>query len=143
MSLSENNYRKIDSILTLSVSILNCKTVCRQFQQHFTHDFFCTKVLCTAFFYLHVTREKLPKRLLYEKGARKMLMELTHVLFVRERVAKMGLCKAGVHNSNLIAGQNFFLTYPRAKLIFFITFKGCFYQRKKQNKQNLGFCGPD
>jgi len=28
---------------------------------------FCTKVLWEAFFYLHVTREKLPKRLLYKK----------------------------------------------------------------------------
>jgi hypothetical protein len=35
-----------------------------------------TKVLHAAFFYLPVTREKLPKRLLYEKGARKMLMKL-------------------------------------------------------------------
>jgi len=30
--------------------------------------------------------------------------------------------------------------YPMAKVIFLNTFKGCFYQRKKQNKQNLGFC---
>ncbi len=40
---------------------------------------FCTKVLCAACCYLHVTREKLPKSLSYEKGARKMLMELTPV----------------------------------------------------------------
>jgi len=39
--------------------------------------YFCTKVLQAAFFYLHVTREKLPKRLSYEKGAHKMLMKLT------------------------------------------------------------------
>ncbi len=39
------------------------------------------KVLCAAFFYLHVTREKLPKRLLYEKCAHKMLMKLTPVVF--------------------------------------------------------------
>jgi len=38
---------------------------------------FLYKVLHTAFFYLHVTREKLPKILLYEKGSRKMLMKLT------------------------------------------------------------------
>jgi len=37
---------------------------------------FCTKVLCIAFFYLHATREKLPKRLLYKKGKRKTLMKL-------------------------------------------------------------------
>jgi hypothetical protein len=36
-----------------------------------------TKVLCEAFFYLHVTREKLPKKLLYKKGTHKMLMKLT------------------------------------------------------------------
>jgi len=36
---------------------------------------FCTKVLCAAFFYLHATTEKLPKR--YEKGVRKTLMKLT------------------------------------------------------------------
>jgi hypothetical protein len=35
------------------------------------------KVLCATFFYLHVTREKLPKRLSYEKGSRKMLKRLT------------------------------------------------------------------
>jgi len=27
--------------------------------------------------------------------------------------------RAGVHNSNLLAGQNFFLTYPRAKVYMF------------------------
>jgi len=34
----------------------------------YTHVF-DTKVLCAAFFYSHVTREKMPKRLSYEKGA--------------------------------------------------------------------------
>jgi len=34
-------------------------------------------VLPAAFFYLHVTREKLQKRLLLEKFACKMLMKLT------------------------------------------------------------------
>ncbi len=33
----------------------------------------------SAFFYLHITREKLPKRLSYEKGACKMLVQLTPV----------------------------------------------------------------
>jgi len=37
---------------------------------------FCTKVLRAAFFFLHVTREKLPKILLYEKFVRNMLMFL-------------------------------------------------------------------
>jgi hypothetical protein len=40
-------------------------------------NFFCMKVLRTAFFYLHVTKEKLPKRLLYQKGSSNMLMKLT------------------------------------------------------------------
>jgi len=38
---------------------------------------FCIKVLCTAFFYLHLTREKWTKSLSYEKGVRKTLMKLT------------------------------------------------------------------
>ncbi len=48
-----------------------------QFHQHLTIKFFCTKVLLVAFFYLHVTREKLQKRLSYEKFSCKMLMRLT------------------------------------------------------------------
>ncbi len=35
------------------------------------------KVLCAAFFYLHVPNEKLPKRLSYKKDVQKMLMKLT------------------------------------------------------------------
>ncbi len=35
------------------------------------------KSLFSSFFYLHVTREKLPKRRLYKKFAQKMLMKLT------------------------------------------------------------------
>jgi len=38
---------------------------------------FWTKVLCATVFFLHVTREKLPKRLLYEKVVHKTLMKLT------------------------------------------------------------------
>ncbi len=38
---------------------------------------FCTKVFFGSFFYLHVTREKLPKRHSYEKFGCKMLMKLT------------------------------------------------------------------
>ncbi len=38
---------------------------------------FSYESLCAAFFYLHVTREKLPKKILYEKGAPKTLMKLT------------------------------------------------------------------
>jgi len=38
---------------------------------------FHTKVIRAAFFYLHVTKEKLPKKLSYEKRVRKTLMKLT------------------------------------------------------------------
>jgi len=59
---------------------------------------FCMKVLCASFFYLHATREKLPKKcarkitklkhnkrklrdsISYEKAAHKKLMELTPVV---------------------------------------------------------------
>jgi len=47
-----------------------------QSHQHFMQTIFHTKVLQAAFFYLHVAREKLPKRLLYKKVACKMLMKL-------------------------------------------------------------------
>ncbi len=43
----------------------------------FYASIFCTKLLCAAFFYLHVTREKLPKRLSYKKSVCKTLMKLT------------------------------------------------------------------
>jgi len=45
----------------------------------FCMQIFCLKVLRAAFFYIHVTREKLPKRLSYKKFACKMLMKLTPV----------------------------------------------------------------
>jgi len=45
----------------------------------FYTQIFCMKVLQAAFFNLHVTREKLLKRLSYKKFARKMLMKLTPV----------------------------------------------------------------
>jgi len=46
------------------------------FHQHFMPAFFVRKSFWQLFS-TYVTREKLPKRLLYEKGARKMLMKLT------------------------------------------------------------------
>jgi len=46
---------------------------CGQFHQHFMWEFFVRK----CFGQLHVTKEKLPKRLLYKKSAHKMLMKLT------------------------------------------------------------------
>jgi len=47
-----------------------------QFHQHFMYKFF-KQTLFWHFFYIHVTREKLPKRHSYEKFVRKMLMKLT------------------------------------------------------------------
>ncbi len=47
----------------------------------FYSQIFCTKALHSALFYVHVTREKLPKRRSYEKGAHKMLMKLTTGVF--------------------------------------------------------------
>jgi len=48
-----------------------------QFHHHFTYEFFSYKRHFGSFFYVHVTREKLPKRRSYEKFVRKMLMKLT------------------------------------------------------------------
>jgi hypothetical protein len=45
-----------------------------QFHQHANSSY---KSLFGSFFYLHVTREKLPKRHLYKKFVRKRLMKLT------------------------------------------------------------------
>jgi len=44
-------------------SEINCRCGLWSISSTFYAHIFCTKVLCTAFFYLHVTREKLPKRL--------------------------------------------------------------------------------
>jgi len=41
------------------------------------HELFLYKSLFGSFFYLHVTREKLPKKCSYKKFLRKMLMKLT------------------------------------------------------------------
>ncbi len=57
---------------------------CSRFFQQPTVNFiniiqvgFCTKRRFGSFFYMHVTRKKLPKQLLYKKPARIMLMKLT------------------------------------------------------------------
>ncbi len=42
---------------------------------------FCTSVVSTAFFYVHVTREKLPKQCLYKKFWSKTLMKLTNMAY--------------------------------------------------------------
>jgi len=49
-------------------------------------------VLCEAFFYIQETREKLPKRLSYKKGALKTLMKLTP----DKRVPKLHLVPVAV-----------------------------------------------
>ncbi len=54
-------------------SIPSLKDPGRQFHQHFKYTFFAR----TSFFYVHVTRKKLPKRRSYEKFAGKTLMKLT------------------------------------------------------------------
>jgi len=50
--------------------------------------------------------------------------------------------RTGVQNSNLITGPKIFWHIQGPKLICFDTFKGCFCQRNKQNKYNIGFWGP-
>jgi len=116
---------------------------------HFSYE-----SLLTIFFYLHVTREKLPKRLTYEKCVRKLFMKLTPEIIGETEPAKVRSCtttslkkvflfwkknnlgrtllkdfRSGVHNWNLMAGQNFW------------HMQGSYCQRNKENKQNLGFCG--
>jgi len=57
------------------LSPLIWKTI-RQFHQHNTYKFFKRTSFCQLF-YVHVTREKLPKWRLYEKCARITLLKLT------------------------------------------------------------------
>ncbi len=76
------------------------------------------------FFYLHVTREKLPKRLSYEKGVRKMLMKLTSginftnilslnvglkVLFFKRIMGKMVKLTLEVNFINLYIAERYYL----------------------------------
>jgi len=56
-----------------------------QFHQHFTREFFVPKFVQSQ----TVSREKLPKRLSYEKGECKTLMKLTPGKGGRDRVRKM------------------------------------------------------
>jgi len=48
-----------------------------------------TKVFFGSFFYLHITREKLPKRHLYVKFVRKMLMKLKPTFYEQLLVSKI------------------------------------------------------
>ena len=58
----------------------------------FYERLFCTKVFSAAFFYLHVSRKKLRKALLYEKCIPKMLMKLrAGVNFIKVLLAALAL----------------------------------------------------
>jgi len=78
-------YPKIDSITTPPVSVSLCKTVCPNCKENRTgvnfinilRTNFLYERRFSSFFYIHVTREKLPKQRLYEKFVCKMLMKLT------------------------------------------------------------------
>ncbi len=63
------------ALFFIPVTTANNMWTCSQFHQHFTY-----KCCFSSFFYIHVTREKLPKWRLYEKFASKMLMKLTPVV---------------------------------------------------------------
>ncbi len=77
--------RAVGSSLPLKICLngKNChsrsfKSIRCQFHQRFTCTFFVQKCFAQLFSsYMHVTKEKLPKRLLYKKGASKMLMKFT------------------------------------------------------------------
>ncbi len=51
----------------------------------------------------------------------------------------------GMHNSNQMAGQIFFVVMFKGQnlLTCFIVFKGCFQGISKLNQQNCGLCGPE
>jgi len=72
VSYHNNHYNPL--VALRGSGILSLKHLpCRQFHQHFTYKFFVR----TLFFYVHVTRKKLPKRHSYEKFVHKTLMKLT------------------------------------------------------------------
>ncbi len=52
----------------------------------------------------------------------------------------LGKVKAGVHNSNLMAGQKLFLSRSRDEIYMFLHFKKMFLGNKQDN---CGLCGPD
>jgi len=61
----------------LSAAVVVEAATLRSISSTFYVHIFCTKVLYAAFFNLHINREKLPKRLSYEKVELKLLMKLT------------------------------------------------------------------
>jgi len=68
---------KVKLIITKFSLISFFSILLRSISSTFYGCIFCTKVIHAAFFNLHLTREKLPKKLLYEKGTLKTLMKLT------------------------------------------------------------------
>ncbi len=62
----------------------------------------CFPKLFSTYIKVHVTREKLPKRLSYEKGARKMLMKLTTALLLTiDQSIKLKFSNHGMATNNL------------------------------------------
>jgi len=49
--------------------------------------------------------------------------------------------RAGMHNSNLMAGQKVLLKHSRARLVKFFQFLYCLHQKSSQILVNLGFAG--
>jgi len=60
---------------------------------------FRTKVLRVAFFYIHVTREKQPNRLLYEKGTHKMFMRFLRPISDYEMFIYIWVSQLGFRDS--------------------------------------------
>jgi hypothetical protein len=55
-----------------------------------------------------------------------------------------GVSRSGVHNSNIMSGEKFFFDLSKDQRWYVLTHsKGVFPKKKKQNKQILGFRGPD
>jgi len=66
----------ISIVISFFVYVVIVDAVLWSISSTFYAQIFCTKVFSAAFFYLHVTREKLPKRRSYKKIAHKMLTKL-------------------------------------------------------------------
>ncbi len=102
---------------------------------------FCTKVLSAAFFYLHITREKLLKRLVYKNGAHKMLMIGT-MFFIKvgcahsdEICIKISLGNKFQDNITSSHGYNIFLNFI-FKILLWWKYK---VSRKKHFGQTFRF----
>jgi hypothetical protein len=82
----------LDESLRLRTKYSRC-----QFHQRFC-ALFSYEHRFGSFFYVHVTREKLPKRRLYKKIVRKMLMKLTtEQIFSREKESSIIIERIEMH----------------------------------------------